>query len=244
MNKDTCYIGIAGGAEMIHFAAYASIMNMDRQPGDSLPMFIQGTKGYEVRQKHFDAFIASDYEYMLLLDSDMVFQQDTLTRLRSHNKKYISGLYLFRSMNMQQIWFEPFDGAWPYMPVIDPPERGRLHEIGASGWGCILLHRDVVTDTREILKGERDVLEDDMDVWPYEDYSDLRTLRGDKQTIIGSDIRYPFYALHAGHQLYGDPDVRPRHLLTYGLHPDDYERLTAVQLQEMKYNAMAARGNQ
>ena len=62
MTNNSVYIGVAGGAEMVHFSAYASIMNMTRRDGDSVPTFIQGTKGYEVRQNHFDRFIASDHD--------------------------------------------------------------------------------------------------------------------------------------------------------------------------------------
>lgn len=266
MYSGTCYIGVAGGGEVIHFSAYASIMNMTRRDGDSLPQFIQGTKGYEVRQKHFNRFMESEHDYMLLLDGDMVFDVDTLERLRSHELPYVSGLYMYRTMNMQQIWFEPFSGEWPYKPMVKPPARNKLHHIGASGWGCILLHRDVVKDTRRILKGEPDVIEDDMDIWPYdiskiieaqnsimaqddkweqtgniiELSSLIRPLRGDKSTIVGSDIRYPFYAMTAGHNLYGDPEVRPRHLLTYGLSPDDYEGISPEVLQEKQYSVNAA----
>lgn len=239
MIPGSCYIGVAGGAEIIHFSAYASIMNMTRREGDSLPQFIQGTKGYEVRQMHFNRFMDSGHDYMLLLDADMVFAEDTLERLRSWERPYVSGLYMYRTVNpLRLMWFKPFDGSWPFKPVIDSPERGRLHEIGASGWGCILIHRDVVAATRDALCGELDVLEDDMDVWP----GTQTPLRGDKRTIIGSDIRYPFFAAQAGYKLQGDPDVRPRHLLTYGVSPDDYdaqppERLEA--LREMMAKAVA-----
>ena len=228
MTNNSVYIGVAGGAEMVHFSAYASIMNMTRRDGDSVPTFIQGTKGYEVRQNHFDRFIASDHDYILLLDGDMVFQEDTLERLRSHERPYVSGLYCYRTLNpIRLMWFQPWDGNFPFKPWIDPPERGRLHDIGASGWGCVLIHRDVVMATRGILAGEYDVLEDDMDVWPGTDL----VLRGMQRPIIGSDIRYPFYARAAGYQLQGDPDVRPRHLLTYGLSPDDYENQPLERLE-------------
>jgi hypothetical protein len=46
-------------------------------------------------------------------------------------------------------------------------------------------------------------------------------LRGEKD-IIGSDIRYPILAKQAGFTLWGDPDVRPKHIVSYPLSPDDY----------------------
>jgi len=111
--------------------------------------------------------------------------------------------------------------------------------LGGSGWGCILIHRRVVEDVRrDVLKGEWDVLEDDMDVYPYDlgavmaalDAGDIeavrrefRPLRGqfDRQPM-GSDLRYPILASRAGYHLMGDPDVRPGHVTGYPVEASDY----------------------
>lgn len=50
---------------------------------------------------------------------------------------------------------------------------------------------------------------------------ELRPLRGMKD-IVGSDIRYPFFAREAGYTLYGDSGVRCKHMLNYPLDPDDF----------------------
>ena len=139
---------------------------------------------------------------------------------------------------------------------MDEPERGKLHPLGASGWGCMLLHRDVVMATKPLLKGEQEILEDDLDVWPYDLPAVLEAMRGlrwladteaespatlqkavtpfveilereirplrGRKDIVGSDIRYPFYAREAGHILMGDPDCRCKHMLDYPLSPDDF----------------------
>jgi hypothetical protein len=227
------YTGVVG-PDTIPVQAMLSIINMSRRPGDSPPQFRVGTKGYETRQQHFDHWLTqTEYPFMLLLDHDMVFAEDTLERLRSHGKPYVSGLYMRRRWApMAPIWFEPFEG-WPYRWMTAMPERGRLHEIGASGWGCILIHREVALAVRGLLKGELDVIEDDMDVWPYDleavlaGRERLRPLRGIPGEPIGSDVRYPFFALHAGYPLYGDPDVRPGHLIHYPLTADDFAGMSA-----------------
>lgn len=235
MYTGTCYIGVVG-PESGPYNAMASILNIARRDGDGVPVPIYATKGYEARQQHFNKFMASGHDFMLLLDHDMIYDRNTLERLRAWGKPYVSGLYMRRRFSpMMPIWFEPWSGAWPYRWFLDIPERGRLHEIGASGWGCILIHREVVEETRKVLKGEPDVLEDDMDVWPYDlgavlrGDEELRVLRGAKGEIVGSDVRYPFYALQAGYQLYGDPDVRPAHVLHYPLTPDDYEMAGGIR---------------
>ncbi|MCO5191360.1 MAG: glycosyltransferase [Anaerolineae bacterium] len=236
----TCYIGVVGG-DNTPTRALTSIMSIKRRDGDSVPKFIMATKGFSARQMHVDAFMESGHDFMLFLDHDMIFEPDTLERLRSHERPYISGLYLRRqTAPLGLIWYKPFSGEWPFENWIDDPQRGKLHEIGASGWGCMLVHRDVITDTREILKGEPDIIEDDMDVWPYDlnavmsGSEKIRPLRVDKKVIVGSDVRYPFYAKAAGYTLYGDPDVRPSHVTEYALRCDDYAAMTGEPLEHLR----------
>jgi hypothetical protein len=251
----TAYIGVVG-PEIDYGVSWKSIVALQRRPGDDGPYFFSGTKGYELRQLHINRMLESEHAWLLLLDHDMVFEPDTLERLRGHSVSYVSGLYMRRQVDpMGPIWYRNNDGGeWPHEPFLDLPERGKLHKIGASGWGCILVHRQVFEDTRRILKGEPEVIEDDMDVWPFDHdivfgalskmgealsgddgYGDvieayetlareLRPLTAQKRTIQGSDIRFPYYAKAAGHQLWGDPDVRPGHLINYPLRIDDYER--------------------
>jgi hypothetical protein len=147
---------------------------------------------------------------------------------------------------------------------IGNPEPGRLHKIGASGWGCLLMHRDVVSAVKPILKGEYEIIEDDMDIYPY-DLSEvmkalaglrelaetkprrdvgypalehhlsvleqeIRPLRADNE-VVGSDIRFPFFARQAGYQLWGDPDVKCGHVVDYPLSPNDYLQESPESLQ-------------
>ena len=255
----SCYIGVVG-PETDFADCTASINAILRRPGDSLPQRFSATKGYEARQKHINIFMDSpQYSFILLLDHDQIFQEHTLERLRSHKLPYVSGLYMRRQIApIAPVWFREFRGQWPMEPWVGPVERGKLHKLGASGWGCTLVHRDVFTAVREILKGEWDVLEDDMDIWPYsidvimsslkalrsilderpanstlypalEHHVstlelEIRPLRADRE-VVGSDIRFPFFAKQAGFQLYGDPDVRCGHMLNYNLTADDYDHL-------------------
>lgn len=247
--NESVYIGVAG-PEADYGPARDSIEQIERGPDDGL-WYGRGTKGYEVRQRHVNRFIESDHTWLLMLDADMVFAPDTLTRLLAHGQAYVTGYYVQRRYHpMLPVWFHPGE-AWPLEPFIEEPERGRLHPLGAAGWGCVLLHRAVIEDTRaHVLKGQWDVLEDEMTVWPYDLErvmtalralraglhdpgaagralgvleAEFRPLRGqyDRQPI-GSDIRYPFYARAAGYTLQGDPDVRPGHVVAYPLTGDDY----------------------
>jgi len=181
----TAYIGVVG-SETGNATCWASIMNIQRQPGDGEPLFIFATKGYESRQAHINRFLASDHDWLLLLDGDMTFPEDTLERLRAHNEPFVSGYYLRRSYSRPlPVWFQyPDDpGAFDLSFWTETPERGRLHKLGASGWGCVLVHREVVTAVRDLLCGEWEVLEDDMDVWPFDVAEVVGTLKTARDTV-------------------------------------------------------------
>lgn len=234
------YIGVAGPDNDIG-PCRDSIQQLSRGPDDVI-VIGRGTKGYEVRQQHVNNFIESGHEWLLMLDHDMIYAADTLTRLLAHGVQYVSGYYLQRRYApMLPVWFHPpADGnEWPLAPFLDIPESGRLYALGASGWGCVLLHRTVIEGTRaQVLKGEWDIIEDDLDVWPYDLAVVMRALRdGDLDTLrreirpwrgqfdrrpVGSDLRYPMLARAAGFKLWGDPDVKPGHVIEYPLAASDY----------------------
>lgn len=256
----SAYIGVVGSS--IEFGdCRDSIQNLQIRRGDAFPAFARYTKGFESRQYHINSFWETHHEFILLLDADMTFEPDLLERLREHKRPYVSGLYLRRQADpIAPIWFEPYNGKLPLMPWTRRIERGRLHKIGASGWGCVLIHRDVIAGVRKLLKGEYEVFESPMDIAPYDLgeimralsglrklvdespskstiipalrahletlESEIKPLGGDKRLHQGSDIRFPFFALKAGYQLWGDPDARAGHIINYPLHPNDYDNMS------------------
>lgn len=254
------YIGVVG-PEGENGAARDSINAIARRSVDSPISFLRATKGYEARQQHINTFLNTHHDFILFLDSDQTFPVETLELLRRHKLPYVSGFYMRRNIQiLLPVWYRPSRGKWPMEPWVGTVERGKLHPLGASGWGCILAHRDVIMGVRALLKGEWEVLEDDMDIWPYdlarimvaingldklvstdnlhpvavrafveELKEEIRPLRADRE-MVGSDIRFPYFAMHAGYQLYGDPDVACGHMANYPISITDYEVLSEEKL--------------
>jgi len=91
---ETVYIGVVG-SDLEYGSARDTIEAIVRRPGDSI-QYVRATKGFEARQRHIDAFMATHHDFICLLDQDMVFQPETVAHFRSLNKPYISGFYLRR----------------------------------------------------------------------------------------------------------------------------------------------------
>lgn len=251
--SESVYVGVVGADYEIGICR-DSIEKIRLRNGDTHPAFARATKGFEARQLHINKFLESTHDYILLLDSDMIFPPHTLERLRSHGLPYVSGFYMRRTLSpLLPVWFErSAPGVMPMRPMISVLARDTLYPIGASGWGCVLIRRDVIEKTRALLKGEAEVIEDDMDIYPYDlprllnarnllvdalagKVHDAQAIRSAIRTVteeirplrcvkdnVGSDIRFPFFARLAGFELWGDTGVVCEHVTTYPLSMQDW----------------------
>lgn len=226
----TVYIAVAG-SEIELGAARDSIEAIVKRPGDEGPVYHRATKGFEARQAHVEHFYRNTaHAFILLLDGDMEFKPDCLEVLRSHGLPVVSGLAYRRQWRPTIIpaWYEDDpEFRWPMQPFVEVPEPGRLYRLGATGFFCMLIHRSVFEAVEPLLKGERFVQEDDMDVWPYDleavlrGDEKLRVLRGTKDNV-GADLRLSFFIRQAGFTIWGDPAVHCGHYVNYPLGLNDY----------------------
>ncbi len=75
-------------------------------------------------------------DYMLWLDSDMMFPSTTAMRLMSHNKDVVAANYMKRSSPLTTVAY-PERGKWDeWLPLENQEE---LEEVEGIGMGCILM---------------------------------------------------------------------------------------------------------
>jgi hypothetical protein len=232
----TVYIAEAG-SELALKQSMMSIMEIARRPGDSLPQFGAGTKGVEVREGHIADFLASDHDFILMLDGDMQFPPDILERLRSHGLPFVSGYYTRRMADeVNHIWYEDDPlFRWPLVPFRGDVKPGHLYRLGGTGFGILLIHRSVFEAVRKLIKYESFCLQHDMAVWPYDleevqaGREQLRRLRGQHAGDVGADLRFCFYARQAGFTLWGDPLAACGHYVNYAMGIQDWRGTSAEQ---------------
>ena len=102
-----------------------------------------------------DAIVDIDFDYVLWLDSDMVFGQDLLIRMKKtmdeNNIDFLTGLYYRRQPPYTPVLFDNLeingaDGcSWSDFESV--PKEG-LFKVGGCGFGAVLIKTDVLFDVQ------------------------------------------------------------------------------------------------
>lgn len=263
--KGSVYVAVVGSV-FENGVCRDSIEGITLRNKDERPHYIRATKGYEARQMHLNNWYENTkHPFILFLDADMIFPANTLERLRANKAPFVSGFYMRRTIRpVLPVWFERGqDGVMPMKPLTALLERDKTYPIGASGWGCLLVHRDVITAMKPLLKGEPEIIEDDMDFYPYDAKKVTRALTTIREGLqgkktdpkkaqkslltlvnelrplrglkdpVGSDIRFPFYAQLAGFPLLGDTGVCCDHVTDYPISINDWLNQPASAVRDL-----------
>lgn len=105
---------------------------------------------FRARNNIVDAAISQDFDYILMLDDDMVVPHNLITKLLAHDKDVTGALYFQRGGEYRPVIMERFSdeigqfGAG-FIDCNHPmlyKDRG-LHEVDVIGGGCMLFKTDV-----------------------------------------------------------------------------------------------------
>lgn len=83
--------------------------------------------------------IAHECTHVLFLDDDVLVPSDILTKLMSHDKDIVTGLYLMRAYPHQPIIFKTQNEAGHVLWVELTPDKTGLIEVVSAGLGCVLI---------------------------------------------------------------------------------------------------------
>jgi len=118
--------------------------------GECVCAFEIGSLVYTSRNNLARKAIEMGADYVLWLDSDMVFNPDLLERLMTHMDKYdiVSGLYFRRVQPFTPVVFDTMtmneEGCkWTNFETVPESE---LFEVGGVGFGCVLMKTEVFID--------------------------------------------------------------------------------------------------
>jgi hypothetical protein len=148
--------------------------------------------GYAISQvRNLIAHWGLRFDYLFCVDSDVVFESNTLVKMLNSGKNIISGCYVQRLHNNTLELFEA-NGLGGVKPILTDRLNGKLIQIDACGFGCVLINSQVLRDMK----------------YPWFVYHEAL----DHKDTISEDIYFAAKAKEAGYTLYADTSIICKHI--------------------------------
>lgn len=96
---------------------------------------------YDARDKIAMAALANKVDWVMWLDSDIIYPSNIIRKLMSHNKDMVTGLYYKRTPPYTPCIYKLEDDK--LKPYLDYPEK-KLFKVEAAGFGCMLIKASVI----------------------------------------------------------------------------------------------------
>lgn len=134
-------------------ALFCQSLALLQKVGQVSVAFQIGSLIYTSRNNLATQAIQSEADYVLWLDSDMVFEPDLLKRMfavmEEHDLDILTGLYFRRVPPYTPVIFDRLDmqrGVCEWSNFKSLPNE--LFEVGGCGFGCVLMKTDVFIDVQ------------------------------------------------------------------------------------------------
>ena len=132
-------------------APFAQSLATLQKEGECVISFIIGSLIYESRNNFAKQAIQLDCDYVLFLDSDMIFPQDLIPKMLRHmeaGKDIVSGVYYRRRLPFTPVLFKTLhiDGADSSWEGYDNYPKDGPFELDAVGMGCCMIKKDVLLE--------------------------------------------------------------------------------------------------
>ncbi len=217
MPKQTIVIGFIH-PDKVHASFMASIIRLLRKHGTQIEQVIQvhsGPKVDDARNELFKAWLSSTHaNKLLMVDTDMIPPEDTISRLLGHNKDIVGGLCFSGSGNTT---------IKPVIHVVEEDKHGKpiinilwnyppdtLIEVDATGGACMMISRKCAEAVWQA-RG----LNHPMPWFAHGMHNGVR---------IGEDVAFCLTAQKVGFKSYVDTGLEIPHIKSFSMGQQDYVR--------------------
>lgn len=184
-------------------AQFAQSLATLNRVGECVVAFQISSLIYHARDNLAKKAIELECDYVLWLDSDMVFSPDTLEKLIADSDKgdIITGLYFRRVSPFSPVLFDKFEitkqaAEWTDFRKIP---KG-LFQVGACGFGCVLTPTSVFLDVMN-------------------KFGHMFAPIGE----VGEDLSFCWRARQCGYTILCDPDIALGHVGHHVINREFYE---------------------
>lgn len=176
-------------------AVFAQSLAMLKKVGNCAVAFQVGSLVYESRNDLAKYAVQSEADYVLWLDSDMMFEPELLEKmmatLQEKDLDILSGIYYRRRHPFSPVLMKKLSIAennfCEYENFNAYPEDG-IFEVEGIGFGCVLMKSDVLMDIKAT-------------------YNDWFSPFG----RVGEDLSFCWRARQTGHKIFADPSIQLGH---------------------------------
>jgi hypothetical protein len=198
MRKDT-YIGFPVydgkvGIETIQQVLFAQ--SNENSPVKGVIYLTGDSLVTRARNKVVKKFLDTDGEYLLFIDSDIIFTQNDIIKLRNNNKNLCGGVYLKKKL--------------PYSAVCNRilGQEGSLNIMAEIGTGFMMIHRDVFVAISQKYPEHFYKNEGDEEQGLYYDHFRVGVV---ENRYLSEDYYFCWLARQCGYDVYLDPDILVKH---------------------------------
>ena len=188
--------------DMMHTQFVASVFRM-KMATETAVHFASGSLVYEARNQLAQAAMDGDYDQVLWLDSDMVFNDDMFQKMQAHidsgiGVEIVSGLYFSRKKPCKPVIYdrcsiESKDGFdQPVIRSFEDYPIDSLFEIKGCGFGGVLMKTDVIRRVNDRYG---------LPFYPAGGF--------------GEDLAFCYRCQNLGIKLYCDSSIKMRHIAYY-----------------------------
>lgn len=176
-------------------AVFAQSLAMLKKVGNCAVAFQVGSLVYESRNDLAKYAVQSEADYVLWLDTDMMFEPELLEKmmatLQEHDLDILTGIYYRRRHPFSPVLMKKLSIAennfCEYENFNAYPEDG-IFEVEGIGFGCVLMKSDVLMDIKAT-------------------YNDWFSPFG----RVGEDLSFCWRARQTGHKIFADPSIQLGH---------------------------------
>ena len=181
---------------------FCQSLAMLKKEGECAIAFQMGSLIYMARNELAMKAIHMGADYILWLDSDMVFEPDLMTRLfeslKANDADFVSGLYFKRFPPYEPVVYSKFDIVDDEIiaeKMTEVPET--VTAVGGVGFGCVLMSTALALAV-------------------YNEYNTMFAPIGN----VGEDIAFCYRAQTLGYKVLLDPSIRCGHVGHYVITED------------------------
>ena len=119
-----------------------SLFAMQKQPHE-IEIFIPKNYAVDVGRNIIAKYAQeNEFDYIMWVDSDMIIPRNTLTRLLSHDKDVVSGVYSYKVLNNDEVVAKKFMDEertdYGNLKIKAIQNSSGLIEVDGFGFGCVL----------------------------------------------------------------------------------------------------------